>query len=58
MMNRTLRTFCFAVLAILAFASSSCEKMFQKDSEKTITAGDKKAAAGDNEPTWSDATRS
>ena len=46
-MNWTVRALCFAALAIFAFASSGCEKMFQKDSEKTITAGDKKAAAGD-----------
>lgn len=46
-MSVTLRAFCFSVLALLAFAGAGCEKMFQKDSEKTITAGDKKAAAGD-----------
>ena len=46
-MNRLARGFCFAAFAALALAVGGCEKVFQKDSERTITAGDKKAAAGD-----------
>ena len=42
-----MRAFCFAVLALLAFAGGGCEKLFQKDSVRTIDAGDKKVAAGD-----------
>ena len=46
-MNVTARAFVYAALAAFAVAFAGCEKMFQKDSEKTTDAGDKKAAAGD-----------
>ena len=46
-MKLTARVFCFATLAAFALAGAGCEKIFQKDSERTISAGDKKAAAGD-----------
>lgn len=42
-----MRAWLFAALMALAFAGAGCEKLFQKDSERTLDAGDKKAAAGD-----------
>ena len=36
-----------ALVAALALSGAGCEKLFQKEGEKTVDAGDKKAAAGD-----------
>ena len=42
-----MRASVFAVVAALALAGAGCEKLFQKDADRTLDAGDKKAAAGD-----------
>ncbi len=42
-----LRAAVFAALAALVFPGAGCERLFQKDSDHTLEAGDKKAAAGD-----------
>lgn len=42
-----MRASVFAVVAALAFAGAGCDKLFQKDADRTLEAGDKKAAAGD-----------
>ena len=42
-----MRAWFFAAFATLAFAGAGCERLFQKDRERTLDAGDKKAAAGD-----------
>ena len=42
-----MRALIFAVSAALALAGVGCEKLFQKDGERTLDAGDKKVAAGD-----------
>ena len=42
-----MRAFVVVVFAALALAGAGCEKLFQKDSDRTLDAGDKKAAAGD-----------
>ena len=47
MKSGTMRALIFAVSAALALAGVGCEKLFQKDGERTLDAGDKKVAAGD-----------
>ena len=42
-----MRASVIAVVLALAFASAGCDKLFQKDGDRTLEAGDKKAAAGD-----------
>ena len=42
-----MRAFCLAALTLLAVVGGGCEKLFQKDSVRTVEAGDKKVAAGD-----------
>lgn len=42
-----MRAFTLSALTALALAGGGCEKLFQKDSERTLDAGDKKATAGD-----------
>ena len=37
----------FAIVSALALAGAGCDKLFQKDADRTLEAGDKKAAAGD-----------
>ena len=46
-MFRPTRASVIAVVAALAFAGAGCDKPFQKDGDRTLEAGDKKAAAGD-----------
>ena len=41
------RAFTLSMLAAIAFAGAGCDKLFQKETDKTLDAGDKKAAAGD-----------
>ena len=47
MKSGNMRASILAVSAALALAGAGCEKLFQKDGERTLDAGDKKAAAGD-----------
>ena len=42
-----IRASVFAVVSALALAGAGCDKLFQKDGDRTLEAGDKKAAAGD-----------
>ena len=46
-MSPAMRASVFAIASALLFAGTGCEKIFQKESVKTLEAGDKKAAAGD-----------
>ncbi len=42
-----MRAWALAAVAAMIVTGAGCEKLFQKDSERTLDAGDKKAAAGD-----------
>lgn len=46
-MHPAIRLRIFAAAAVVVFTGTGCERLFQKDSDKTLEAGDKKAAAGD-----------
>jgi LysM repeat protein len=43
----TLRSFAGAACAVALLATVGCERLFQKDSQRAIDAGDKKAAGGE-----------
>ncbi|MEO7319413.1 MAG: LysM domain-containing protein [Chthoniobacteraceae bacterium] len=42
-----MRASVFAVVSAFALVGTGCEKLFQKDADRTLEAGDKKMAAGD-----------
>jgi tetratricopeptide (TPR) repeat protein len=46
-MSRAARAFGCIGFAVLALAAAGCQKMFQKDSDRTLSAADRKAAAGE-----------
>ena len=46
-MPPSLRASALAVISFFALSETGCERLFQKDTDRTLEAGDKKAAAGD-----------
>ena len=46
-MSFPMRLSVFAAVAAFSLAGAGCDKLFQKDGDRTLEAGDKKAAAGD-----------